>query len=288
MIKKRGLGKGLDAIISNSNPEPDTPQTTPIEIPIEEIKKNPYQPRVMKEDSESLNELANSIKSNGVIQPILVRSMQKGYQLVAGERRLRASKLAGLNKIPAIIISISDEKLLEYAIVENVQREDLNAIEEAVAYNRLHAEFGYTQDEIAEKVGKNRTTVTNCLRLLKLPRDMQQDITNGRISAGHARAILMLENELLQKKLRDAIVSRNLSVRQAEILAGELSKKKGILERIKTSDPTIANMENKLLQFFGVKTKIIPKSKNSGKIEIFYNNLDEFEKILEALNIDEE
>lgn len=284
-MKKLVLGKGLDALIPAAPKHEGGRSEHPLEIPINQIEKNPYQPRVMKED-DALLDLANSIKSNGVIQPILVRHVEKGYQLIAGERRLRASQIAGKASIPSFIVNIPDEKILEYAIIENVQRENLNPIEEAKAYDRLQTEFGYTQDEIAETVGKNRTTVTNCLRLLKLSQEIQQDIITERLTSGHARAILSIDNPLLQKKLRDAIIHKNLSVRQAELYSKTLSSKKSIEEKIKFSDPLISNIENKLLHFFGVKTKLIPKSKTSGKIEIFYNSADEFDKILETLGIE--
>ncbi len=284
-MKKSGLGKGLDALIpSYGEKEATSVQHKPIELSLSEIQKNPYQPRIMKDD-EKLIELSNSIKVSGVIQPVLVRKITGGYQLVAGERRYRASQLAGKTTIPAVIIEVSEDKLLEYAIIENVQRENLNPIEEAAAYDRLQTEFGLTQDEIAEKVAKNRTTVTNSLRLLKLPKDMQEDVASDKISAGHARAILSLENPILQKKLKDAIINRGLSVRQAEALAKDLSKNINFREKIKISDPAINDIENKLINHFGVKTKIKPRTKSSGRIEIFYNNLDEFEKILEVLRI---
>jgi ParB family chromosome partitioning protein len=262
-------------------------QNQPNEIPISQIQKNPYQPRMIEED-DKLIELSNSIKINGVIQPILVRKLSGGYQLIAGERRLQASKMAGKTTIPCIVINIPEDKLLEYAIIENVQREDLNPIEEALAYNKLQTLFNLTQDEIAEKVGKNRSTITNSLRLLKLSQEIQDDIIAGRLSAGHARAILSLETPFLQKKLRDAIIKRNLSVRQAEEMAKNMEKNVSFVEKIKKLDPNIADIENKLLHKFGVKTKLNPKSKTSGKIEIFYNNLDEFEKIMQVLDIETE
>ena len=285
-MKKNVLGRGLDALIPPISETKDIPSMLPpTHIPLIDIQPNPYQPRVIKDD-EKFSELVDSIKVNGVIQPIIVRKYENGYQLVTGQRRFRASQKAGLESIPAIVIDVPDEKLLEFAIIENVQREDLNPIEEAMAYQRLITEFGYTQEEVAEKVGKNRVTIANSLRLLKLPLEIREDITAGRITAGHARAILSLDNHLLQKKLRDKVISRDLSVRQAEVYAQELLKKRIGKEEEKTPDPVISSIENKLLQFWGLKTRVIPKSKNTGKIVIFYNSPDEIEHLLSILNID--
>lgn len=289
--KKPALGKGLDALIPQfpqKKIQPDIsaePQgDSTFNIKIDSVQKNPFQPRELMEDDKLL-ELSESIRVNGVIQPIIVKKSHNGYILIAGERRLRASKIAGLDKIPAVVKEASEQQMLEYAIIENIQREDLNPIEEAKGYQRLAEQFGYTQDEVSERVGKNRATVTNSMRLLKLPTEMQGDIREGRITAGHGRAILSLENKLLQKKLRDMIVTQGLSVRQAEQKSRDLSEKKTLEQKVKFSDPAIKNIEEKLLEFFGVKTKILPKTKSSGKIEIHYNSLDEFEKIIEAANI---
>ncbi|MBM3335225.1 ParB/RepB/Spo0J family partition protein, partial [Candidatus Sumerlaeota bacterium] len=203
-VKRKALGRGLDALLPGAPEEADVamPGKTVAEIEISSIIPNPYQPRVSVSD-ESLAELAESIKAQGVIQPILVRRVDRRYQLVAGERRWRAAKLAARTHVPAIIVEPTEEEMLEWALLENIQRTDLNPIEEARAYQTLLGQFGLSQEGVASRVGKNRSSVANSLRLLKLPEDTQREIAGGRLTAGHGRAILSLSDSGQQMRLRD-------------------------------------------------------------------------------------
>jgi ParB family transcriptional regulator, chromosome partitioning protein len=304
---KPGLGRGLDALLNhNINDAPDVVNYSDLKqddgkqvevltkIPIDLIVPNPYQPRISF-DPESLDELKKSILSNGLIQPITVRrKSEKQYELISGERRLRACKDIGYREIPAYIIKIdSDEALLAMALIENIQREKLNPIEIGQAYKRLMDECNLTQEEIAEKVGKDRTTIANFIRLLKLPREIQYSLIKEEITQGHARALINLPSEQLQLILLRKIKEKNLSVRKVEKLV------KDSLETKKTEDKTTAvpevysipvstqlsDIEDKLRRTFG--TKVICKQKNDGSGEIvieFYSN-EEFERLFELFDI---
>src|SRR5216117_3859625 len=210
-MNKPGLGRGLGALLSST---PGTEETIS-EIPIDQIAVNPNQPRKLF-DSESLSELAASIRSSGVIQPVVVRRHGAGYQLIAGERRWRAARQAGLARIPAVVREATDAQSLELALVENLLREDLNPMEEAEAYQRLLAEFGWTQEELAQRVARDRSSIANCLRMLKLPALIQADLRAGRLTMGHARALLSLDSPVEQLKLRDEILAHSWSVRTTE------------------------------------------------------------------------
>ena len=278
------LGKGLEALIS-SVPESTDKSTGITTIKTDQIKPNRYQPRKLF-NSEKLQELANSLKENGIIQPIIVTTKDEGeYELIAGERRLEASKLAGFSEIPVIIRSVSPKEQLQFAIIENVQREDLTAIEEAKAYQQLNEEFKLTHAQISEIVGKDRATITNFIRLLKLSDNVQQMILNNQISSGHARTILQVDEEL-RDKFSQLILKNKLSVRKAEEEAkriketGSVSpskKKKEIIEI-----PELREFEKSLKQKFNSKVKISDNN-YKGKISFYYSSQDELNKLLEKL-----
>ncbi len=305
---KPGLGRGLDALIKpqlNEEGEQKIPISLDkiskddghsynilVKIPVNNIKPNPYQPRT-EFDEEALHELKMSILENGLIQPITVRRTgENQYELISGERRLRACKDIGYKEIPSYIIQVeTKEAMLALSLIENIQREELNPIEVAVAYRRLMTECNMSQDEIAKQVGKNRSTVTNTIRLLKLPREIQQSIIENKISAGHARALINLPNEQLQISIKNQIIKKNLSVRNVEELVKKAltSEKKETKRKIpvspKDSDSVhINDLEDKLRQIFG--TKVICKQKKDGTGEIvieFYSN-DELERLLDLFN----
>lgn len=289
MAKKKTLGKGLDEIfgsdissfiddISNGDPKFTSNKT---ELAIKEIRANPYQPR--KEfDEASLNELANSIKENGVFQPILVRRSSVGYELVAGERRLRASKLAGLKNIPAIIVDFNDQQMMEISLLENIQRKDLTPIEQANAYNQLIEKLNYTQDQLAKRIGKSRSNVTNLLRLLNLPPEVQKLVNNGKLSYGHARALLSLSDEDKMIKLAKESIAQDLSVRQLEKLCSPATRSKKPATT-KKKDMFVEDVENRLSRKYGTKVEIQNKS-----IVIKYNNTEDLNRILEIMNVIED
>lgn len=278
------LGKGLGALIS-SVPESTDVSTGITTVKTDQIKPNKYQPR-KQFNNEKLQELANSLKENGIIQPIIVTTKDKSeYELIAGERRLEASKLAGFNEIPVIIRSVSPKEQLQFAIIENVQREDLTAIEEAKAYQQLNEDFKLTHAQISEIVGKDRATITNFIRLLKLSREVQQMILDEKISSGHARAILQVDEEL-REKFSKLILKNKLSVRKAEEEAKRIKeigsvlpspKKKGIVEV-----PEIKEYEKNLKQKFNSKVKISDNN-YKGKISFYYSTKKELDKLLEKL-----
>jgi ParB family chromosome partitioning protein len=287
MLKNRGLGKGLSALLPDMEAElNDIPKA---EIDINLITPNPYQPR-QDFSNEKLNELAESIKAYGIIQPLIVRFKDDKYQLIAGERRLRAAKLAGLSTVPVIIKELSEESMMELAIVENIQREDLNSIEEAEAYRRLMNEFYLTQDDIAKKVGKSRPAIANTLRLLNLPKEIQNDLARGTLTMGHARALLSLKTPEEQKNIWEQIQLQNLSVRETE----ELIRKLNILPNVSREtqstkieshlerDPNIIKIEEELQHHLGTKVAI-KNHGETGKIQIEYYSQQEFERIRERI-----
>lgn len=281
----RGLGKGLGALIPQL--EEDELKKTQ-ELPISQIKVNPYQPR--KEfDEASLQELADSIREHGIIQPLLVRSYKDHYQLIAGERRWRAAQIVGLKFVPVVIRDYNDQQMMEIALVENLQREDLNPLEEAEAYNKLIQEFGLTQEEVAQKVGKSRPAVANTLRLLQLPEEIKQLVAKNVISMGHARTILSLTDQELQHKVCKEIIEKNLSVRETEELVYSLQQKNVTRETKKAKpkyiDPQWTYLENRLVQHFGTKAMIQPMNKKGkgGKITIEFYSQEELDRILELI-----
>lgn len=271
-MPRKALGKGLSALI------PGEPEGRSIfDLPVSEIKSNPYQPR-SKLDTESLEELMNSIKQKGVVQPIIVRKIKAGYQLIAGERRLKAVKALGYAAIPGIVREASDSETLELALVENLQRQDLNPLEEAIAYKCLIDEFSLSHQEIGEKVGKERSTITNRLRLLQLPRKIRECLLDGRITEGHARTLLTIPNKTKQVEVCRRIIDKGLTVRDVERIA------KGKKRRPKELDPDLFPIEEALRNRFGTKVKVV-KGRKKGRIEIeFYSDAD-LERILDVIGI---
>jgi ParB family chromosome partitioning protein len=270
---KTALGKGLDALI------PEKGENI-IQIEVDRILPGKEQPRKVFNEI-ALKELSASIKEKGVLQPVLVsRTGDGSFNLIAGERRWRASVLAGLKKIPAIIKNVDSRDSLELALIENIQREELNPIETAEGFNRLMQEFSLTQEELADKVGKERATVANYLRLLRLPSEIKDMIYTSKLSMGHARALLAVEGRINQIEAARKIIRNGLSVREAELLAKKSVKTDKITQG---KDPQIASLEEKLIRQLGTKVHIIQKNKKKGKIEIEYYSLEEFDRLLDIL-----
>lgn len=295
--EKQALGKGLDILFSQSaSALEETTKVSPAEegvkkesdtmlfIEIDKIKTNPYQPRE-EFDDVTLQELADSIKQKGVIQAITVRKLIDGdYELLSGERRLRAARIAGIDNIPAFVMDVTaKEDLLEISLIENIQRKDLNALEIANAYQRLIDECSLTQEKVALKVGKSRTTVTNFLRLLRLPEQIKESIRKGEISEGHARAILAIDDELEQINIWKKIIGENLSVRKVEELTKKIPKPKPKkIFLVSNQDKAAINfLEEKFREHFGTKVRIHPKTKTSGEIVIEYYTSEDLERIID-------
>jgi ParB family chromosome partitioning protein len=275
-MTRKPLGRGLSALLSAEGTGTAPEQTN--EVRIELIDPGFSQPRTIFDES-SLNELAKSITANGIVQPILLRPKGERYELVAGERRWRAAERAGLTRIPAIVRDVSDDKVLEIALIENIQREDLNPIEEAGAYKKLIDSLGLTQETVAERVGRDRSYVTNYLRLLKLPPDIQELLQRGKISTGHARALLALEDVGAQRRIARKIMDQDLSVRSTERLvrsSGHAVSSGGRPHSVSAVDPNTRAAETKLRRQFGTKVRILQAHPNSaGRIELeFYNDTD--------------
>jgi ParB family chromosome partitioning protein len=285
MKLKGGLGKGLGALLSTEDIY-DLESPGFFLCPIEKIRPNPNQPR-KHIDQDSLEGLAGSIKEKGILQPLVVWEVDGVYELIVGERRWRAAQKAGLKAVPVVIKDVSPDELLELALVENIQREDLNPLEEAMAYSRLIDELGLTQSQVASRVGRERSTVANFLRLLQLPDYAQADLLDGRLSMGHARAILMLEDPESRKELRDQIIKKDLSVRQAEALARRLAKGKRIGARVRREDPDIRNLCEDLTRRLGSKVKIV-QTKRGGRLEIRYRSVQDLERVIRLLRAGEE
>lgn len=283
--KYQALGKGLDALISND--EVTTQGSSSInEIPIDRIEANPNQPR-REIDETALGELADSIRQIGIIQPITLRQMDNGsYQIIAGERRWRASQLAGLTSIPAYVRTASDEKMMQMALVENIQREDLNAIEIALAYNNLIEQYHLTQEQLSEKVGKRRTTVANYLRLLKLPADVQMALRNKSIDQGHARALLGLQSPSSQLKLFKEIEKNGYSVRKVEEMVQALNNGEDIvsgkrtLKATKQTSETFATFKEHLSGIFHSKVQMTCTPKGKGKISIPFDSQEDLDRLM--------
>ncbi len=276
-MEKKSLGKGLEALLSEEGKGLVAGETRYLKI--EEIRLNPYQPR--ENPQEDISELIASIKARGVLQPILVRKTSSGYELVAGERRLRAAREAGLSTIPAVVKELSEPEVLELALIENLQRKDLNPLEEAIGYKRLIEEFGVTQEEIAERVGKSRSTVANALRLLTLPPKVREYLKEEKISAGHARALLSLTNRKEQEELCERIICESLSVRQVERLVF-CERKEKVTERGKERDVYLQAMEDILREFLGTNVQIIKRGEK-GKIIIDFLSEEDFNRIIRLI-----
>jgi ParB family chromosome partitioning protein len=279
--KFKGLGKGLSALMGDVPPENIQTKSSSEKIPIHFVYANPSQPR-KNFNQELLNELSESIKEQGIIQPILVRKKSEDkYEIVAGERRWRAAQLAKIHEVPVIILNIDDKKSLEFAILENIQRSDLNGIEEALGYDNLVKKFGYSQETLSKILGKSRSHIANTLRLAGLPEEIKKMISDGLLTPGHARCLVNVPDNI---KLAKIIVNKNLSVRQAEFLV----KKEQVfssLKKIKTNskDTNIKSLESDLGLLMGIKVDIKNKKNNSGDIKFSYKNLDQLNKIISVL-----
>ncbi len=291
--KRRALGRGLEELFNNeplnmTEMEEKIINTTPkeqiVNVDLDELRSNPYQPR-KNFDEESLKELASSIKEHGVFQPIIAKKSIKGYEIIAGERRVKASKLAGLTTIPAIIKDFSDEEMMEIALLENLQRENLSALEEAEAYNSLKTRLNLTQEELAKKVGKSRSHITNMLGLLTLPSEIKDEVVKGEISMGHARVLSKLEDKEQAITLADKVINENLSVRRLEELTiskEEYHRKKELPKRKTTKQANeYSYLANDLCEKLGTKVKI-----KENKLEINFTNANDLTRILEIMHLD--
>jgi len=289
MAQRSGLGKGLESLIPTwkSSPTPVGANEQVQLLPIASISPNPQQPRKIFEEDQ-LEDLATSIKQHGIIQPLIVIAAEgvDRYTLIAGERRLRAAKLAGLKEVPAIVRTASQQEQLEFAIIENVQREDLNPIERARAYQSLADQFSLTHEDIAQRVGKSRVTVTNTLRLLNLPVVVQQTLQSGEITEGHARSLLALPSARAMEAALDSILSLGLNVRQTELLVSKLSGKAPTSKKLTTRSAEAEDLENRLRQFFHTKV-MLSKGKRGGTISISFYSDEELNAILDRLGIND-
>jgi ParB family chromosome partitioning protein len=285
MDKRPALGKGLSALIPDA-PEPS--RSSPLELDVDRLVPNSYQPRGQFDDAR-LEELASSIRSNGVIQPIVVRRVGDQFHIIAGERRWRAAQKAGLLRVPVIVRDVQsghERSVLEMALIENIQRENLNPIDEALAYKRLADEFKMTQEQIATAVGKDRATVANLLRLLKLPEEVKSDVASGTLTMGHARALLALSSDVDQRRLAREIVSRNLSVRETESLVRKTGES-GLASTPKSTEPAPVDphtraAEERLRLHFGTRVRIVRQG-TKGQIEIAFNSEDELIRLFDQL-----
>ena len=278
-IKKKGLGRGLSALFGDSTPQTTTKNSETKRVSISDLTRNPYQPRETFNEFK-LDELANSIKKNGIIQPIAVRlkkSEPGKYEIVAGERRWLAAQKAGLHDIPVNVLDLSDVESLEVAIVENIQRDDLNPVEEAKGYKRLSEEFNYDHENIAKLMSKSRSHVSNTLRLLTLPNDIIGMLEEGTLTSGQARPLIGLTNA---SQIAEEIVSKNYSARKVEYL---VKSKKGNKFKDKTQDADIIKAQERIERILGLKVNIVNKKNKSGKVTIAYKNLDQFELISDLL-----
>lgn len=279
MVKSKGLGKGLSALLGDNNDDEnivDLKNFKSDKTPIHQLVPNKFQPRKNFEKKQ-LEELAASIKNRGIIQPIAVRKISDNkFEIIAGERRWRAAQLANMHEVPTVILDANDELAAEFAVLENVQREGLNALEEAEGYQTLINTFGYTQDKIAEMIGKSRAYIANMLRLKKLPNEIQNMVTNGLLTAGHARSLIDVDNNI---ELAKVIINKNLSVRQSELLSKK-NPKSYQSDKEKSIDPNVKDLQNSLELKTGMKVNINYKKNNTGKITFEYKDLDQLNKFI--------
>ena len=290
---KKGLGKGLDSLIpmdseienitkpvKKAKNEPKTNENGVIELKVNQIEPNREQPR-KNFDEDALQELADSIKKHGIIQPLVVQKKGEYYEIIAGERRWRAAKIAGLKHIPAVIKDYSEQEMVEIALIENIQRQDLNPIEEAMAFKQLMQEYDLKQDELAERVSKSRTAVTNSMRLLKLPQKIMEMVINNELSSGHARTLLSIEDEDLQIKVAELVILKQMSVRETENYVKKLQNNKNKSKDTKNTDNDFVyrDIENRIKEIVGTKVKVNHKNNGKGKIEIEFYSDDELERI---------
>lgn len=284
---KKGLGRGINALFADFDEEKEADEKVE-ELQLDEIRPNPYQPR-KNFDEENLKDLSDSIRKNGVFQPIIVRkSSVMGYEIIAGERRFRASKLAGKDSIPAIVRAIDDEQMMEVAVLENLQREDLSPLEEAEAYSTLMKNLKITQSELSERLGKSRPYIANYLRLLDLPREVKAFVQDGKLSMGQARTLLALKDKDKLVELAKKTVKENYTVRQLEQIVNDMNGKKKVKkERKKKLSPYLLQSQDRLQEKFGTKVAIKANEKTGkGKIEINYLSTEDFNRILDVLNIE--
>ncbi|MDE6896688.1 MAG: ParB/RepB/Spo0J family partition protein [Lachnospiraceae bacterium] len=297
-VKRGGLGKGLDSLIPDNGKVPESGRKTKVvekviekivekpsevKLKINQIEPNREQPR-KKFDEQALEELADSIRQFGILQPLIVQEKEKYYEIIAGERRWRAAKLVGLKEIPVVIRKMSEQEMVEISLIENIQRENLNPIEEAAAYKRLLEEFHLTQEEIAERVAKSRTAVTNSMRLLKLDERVQQMVVDEMLSTGHARALLAVEDPELQFQTANKIYNERLSVREVEKLVKNIGKEKSSKkEKDFQQEAVFQDLEEKMKVSLGTKVSINRKDDKKGRIEIEYYSMEELERLMEIL-----
>lgn len=284
---KKGLGRGINALFADFDEEKEADEKVE-ELQLDEIRPNPYQPR-KNFDEENLKDLSDSIRKNGVFQPIIVRkSSVMGYEIIAGERRFRASKLAGKDSIPAIVRAIDDEQMMEVAVLENLQREDLSPLEEAEAYSTLMKNLKITQSELSERLGKSRPYIANYLRLLDLPREVKAFVQDGKLSMGQARTLLALKDKDKLVELAKRTVKENYTVRQLEQIVNDMNGKKKVKkDRKKKLSPYLLQSQDRLQEKFGTKVAIKANEKTGkGKIEINYLSTEDFNRILDVLNIE--
>ena len=297
-VKRGGLGKGLDSLIPDNGKVPESgkkvkvvekviekivEKPVDVKLGINQIEPNREQPR-KKFDEESLEELADSIRQFGVLQPLIVQERKDYYEIIAGERRWRAAKLAGLKELPVIIKKMSDQEIVEISLIENIQRENLNPIEEAAAYKRLLTEFHLKQEEVAERVAKSRTAVTNSMRLLKLDERVQQMVIDGMLTTGHARALLAIEDPELQFQAASRVYNERLSVREVEKMVKNIGKEKPVKKQEDFQQKAVfQDLEEKMKTALGTKVSINRKDEKKGKIDIEYYSMEELERLMEIL-----
>lgn len=284
MAKHQALGKGIGALLTSASQEGNRKYFL---CPIEDLRPHHKQPRKSFNDNK-LRELTDSIREKGIIQPLVVRRGEDHYQIIAGERRWRAAQKAGLKDVPVVIQDVTEDWALEMALIENIQREDLNPIEEAEAYRNLVEDFDLTQDEVSKRVGKDRSTITNSLRLLRLPEKVREDVMGGRLSMGHARSLLGLEDEDDILEARSQVVAKKLSVRETEALIKKI-KSFGVQPKTKPKtkqelSPELADLENRLKQAVGTQVRVHPKGKG-GKIEIAYYSAEDLDRLMDVLGV---
>lgn len=277
--RQHGLGRGLGALLSSPGPASSAEPST-LELPIDAITPNPKQPR-KDFDDKALRDLAESLKQSGLLQPVVVRRVGEAYQLVVGERRWRAAKMAGIERIPAIVREASDAQSLELALVENLLREDLNPMEEAEAYQRLLAEFAWTQEDLAQRVARDRSSIANCLRLLKLPDVIQADLRSGRLTMGHARALLSLDSPAEQLRLREEILTHSWSVRATE--QGVQAKRTQPARRVLRRSAELAAVEDALRVALATRVRIVGNER-AGRIEVSYSSREELDRLTELIS----
>ncbi len=280
MKKRKALGKGLSALIPDAD-RLDEAGDQFFQCPVEAITPNPYQPRQDFLESE-LEDMAASVREKGVITPLLVSKTEEGYQLIAGERRWRAAQKAGLRRVPVVVREITSTEQLELALIENIHRKDLNPIEEAMAYGRLLEETGATQESLAKNLGRDRSSIANLLRLLKLPRSIQQDVIDGRLSMGHARVLAGLNTEKEQTALRETIVDKELSVRQAEALARKRKAPRPAKRKGDEEDYYFRSLADRLKRSLGTKVEVTRRGKQ-GRIVVYYYSDDELDRLLDLM-----